>query len=44
MVIDPVNESSVILRPSPNSTLDDRGVQDPRVMQDPVRKQSQHVG
>ena len=37
VVIDPVNESSVILRPSPNSTLDDRGVQDPRVTQDPVR-------
>ena len=37
VVIDPVNESSVILRPTPNSTLDDRGVQDPRVMQDPVR-------
>lgn len=43
VVIDPVNESSVILRPTPDSTLDDRGVQDPRVTQDPVRKQSQHV-
>ena len=37
VVIDPVNESSIILQSSPNSTLDDRGVQDPRVMQDPVK-------
>ena len=43
VVIDPVNESSVILRPSPNSTLDNRGVQDPRVMQDPARKQTHGV-
>lgn len=42
VIIDPVNESSIILRPSPNSTLDDHGVQDPRVMQAPVRYLQQH--
>eukprot|EP01048_Picozoa_sp_COSAG05_P010545 COSAG05_NODE_934_length_6536_cov_9.161100_6_plen_692_part_00 len=35
IVIDPVNESSIILCSTANSTLDDRGVQDPRVMRDP---------
>ena len=35
IVIDPVNESSIILRPTRNGTLDDRGVQDPRVMRAP---------
>jgi hypothetical protein len=35
VIVDPVNESSIILRPSTRGTLDDRGVQDPRVMRDP---------
>ena len=35
IALDPVNASSVVLRPTPNGTLDDRGVQDPRVIRDP---------
>ena len=35
IVIDPVNESSIIFRSTPGETYDDRGVQDPRVMRDP---------
>eukprot|EP01052_Picozoa_sp_SAG31_P043771 SAG31_NODE_7403_length_1698_cov_1.514071_2_plen_208_part_00 len=36
IVIDPVNKSSIILRSTEGSTMDDCGVQDPRVIRDPV--------
>ena len=35
VVVDDINETSVILRPTANATFDDRGVQDPRVIRDP---------
>eukprot|EP01050_Picozoa_sp_SAG11_P009080 SAG11_NODE_833_length_6943_cov_4.544126_3_plen_482_part_00 len=35
IIIDPVNQSSIIFRSTPGEKYDDRGVQDPRVMRDP---------